>query len=115
VSREAFELVIRYLLGGEIDNAAFEDRLKKILQPQLQRTVMSLADQLIEKGIEKGIQKGIQKGQKAAILDALLIRFGDLPEAVRESVEAIQDGARLNEVYRSAIRSATLQEFVAFL
>jgi predicted transposase/invertase (TIGR01784 family) len=115
VSREAFELVIRYLLGGEIDNAAFEDRLKKILQPQLQRTVMSLADQLIEKGIEKGIQKGVEKGQKAAILEALLIRFGELPEGVRESVEAIQDGARLNEVYRSAIRSTTLSEFVALL
>ena len=73
VSREVFELVLRYLLRGDIDKVVFGDRVRKIIHPQLQSNVMSLAEQLIQEGIEKGLEQG----QKEAILDALAIRFGD--------------------------------------
>jgi hypothetical protein len=119
VSQEVFDLVLRYLLRGDIDREAFGDRMKRIIHPQLQSNVMSLAEQLIqegvEQGIEKGIEKGIERGQKADILEALSIRFGEIPGPVRAQIEGITDSRRIRDVFRAAISTSSIDEFIAEL
>jgi flagellar biosynthesis/type III secretory pathway protein FliH len=69
----------------------------------------------IQKGLEKGLQKGLEKGilQKAreAILDVLDTRFGEVPDAVRERVNALCSEPTLKELHRRAILIPSLAEF----
>ncbi|MBL9151386.1 MAG: Rpn family recombination-promoting nuclease/putative transposase [Verrucomicrobiales bacterium] len=119
LSQELFERLLRYLLDGDIDRTAFERRINQITQPQIRRAAMTLAEQYIaegiergiEKGLEKGLEEGVEKGQKAYILEALEIRFGEVPVGLREVIESLSGEARLRELHRAAIRSASLEEF----
>ena len=68
----------------------------------------------IEKGLAEGIEKGQSAGQAGLLLRQLELRFGELPEAVRDRVrgasvpeleawaEAVLDAASLDEVLASA-------------
>lgn len=111
VAREFFELLVRYLMRGGVDPETFERRVGRMVEPQLRSAVMTLAEQYIEKGIKKGLEQGREEGQKADILEALAIRFGEVPEGLREAVEGAEGSARLRELHRAAIMSASLEEF----
>jgi hypothetical protein len=76
---------------------------------------MSLAEQFRQEGIRKGRQQGLVLANQAAILEALEIRFNRVPEGLREEIELIADAANLQSLLRAAIRSATLESFVAEL
>ena len=113
--RETLELLIRYMLRAEIDKDAFDRRVSAITHRELQTTTMTLADQLrdegLQKGLQKGLQEGLQGGLQEAILEALEIRFGQIPEGLRERVAAVHDLPRLRSLHKAAIKAATLEEF----
>jgi hypothetical protein len=66
-------------------------------------------------GTAFGKLKGIEQGQKADILEALEIRFGDVPGEVRERVNGFGDASRLRQLHRAVIQAATLEEFLQSL
>ena len=68
---------------------------------------MTLADQLREEGLEKGLQE--------SILEALEIRFGQIPDGLGEIVMGIHDPSRLRTLLKAAIQAATLETFSAAL
>jgi hypothetical protein len=45
----------------------------------------------------------------------LEIRFEQVPESLSEEIELIADTAKLQELHRATIRSATLEEFAQAL
>jgi predicted transposase YdaD len=121
--RETLELLIRYMLRADIDKDAFDRKVRSITQPELQITTMTLADQLreeglqkglqkgIEKGLQKGLQKGLEKGLQEGILEALEIRFGQIPAGLSEAVTAVDDLARLRCLHKASIQAPTLEDF----
>jgi len=70
------------------------------------------AERFMEKGREEGVKKGIRQGEAQMLLRQLSLRFGDLPQSVREQVESadadtllrwserILTATTLNEVFR---------------
>ena len=76
---------------------------------------MTLADQLREEGQEKGLEKGLKKGFQESILEALEIRFGQIPDGLGEIVVGIHDPSRLRSLHKAAIKAATLEAFTAAL
>ena len=44
-------------------------------------------------------------------MEALEIRFGTVPEGLREEIELIGDPAKLTSLLRAAIRSADIESF----
>jgi predicted transposase YdaD len=72
---------------------------------------MSLAEQFRQ----EGRQEGLIFSKQQDILEALEIRFNRVPEGLREEIELIADAAKLQSLLRAAIRSATLESFVAEL
>jgi hypothetical protein len=68
---------------------------------------MTLAEQLRQEGLQKGLQKGLQEG----ILEALKIRFSQVPEGLRDAIEVIRDETRLRNLHKAAIQTASLEEF----
>ena len=65
----------------------------------------------LEKGLEKGIQKGLLQNAREAILDVLDTRFGEVPDSVREQVNALCSEPILKELLRRAARASSLAEF----
>ena len=122
----SFEMLMRYILDRDLDKPAFRRRLKTLRNPKLSKNAMSLAEQFRQEGREETrslAEQFRQEGRKAGlvfskqqdILEALEIRFERVPEGLREEIELIADTAKLQELHRAAIRSATLEEFAAEL
>jgi len=73
----------------------------------------------LKEGLEKGIQKGLVDGRqegllqnaREAILDVLDTRFGHVPDAVREQVNALCSELTLKDLLRRAARVPSLDEF----
>ena len=76
-----------------------------------------------EQGIRKGIQKGIQKGRlegrregrlenaRNAVLEALEVKFGDIPYPIKEKVRFCDDLRRLKRAHRDAILVDDIAKF----
>ena len=69
----------------------------------------------LEKGLLEGRQEGLEKGilqtGREAILDVLDTRFGEVPDAVREQVNALCSEPTLKDLLRRAARVPSLDEF----
>ena len=67
----------------------------------------------LQQGIEKGLQQGIEKGQvmagRRAVLELLEVRFGSVPEAVRERVGSETRVEVLRQWLRLAATCANLE------
>ncbi len=97
-----------------------ERQLYTELYPQEVTTMAGFAQRFTEQGREEGRQEGRQEGHneglqrgEARILTALLrLRFGDLPVAVRQSIEAA-DADTLLRWSERVLTAATLDEILA--
>jgi hypothetical protein len=69
----------------------------------------------LKEGLEKGLEKGILQTAREAILDVLDTRFGQVPNAVRERINAIGSEPTLKNLLRRAVRVSSLDEFQAAL
>ena len=101
--RATLELLLRYLLRADIDKDAFNRKVNAITQSGLKTTAMSLAEQLRQEGRQEGIQEDI--------LEALEIRFDQLPAGLREAITAIHDPAHLRRLHKASIQAVSLEDF----
>jgi predicted transposase YdaD len=92
---------------------------------------MTLAQQLRNEGRQEGRQEGRNEGRqegrqegeregsvatgRQAVLEALEIRFGPVPEGLREAMAAIDDPVRLRALLRAAIVLESVEAFAAAL
>ncbi len=115
----SFEMLMRYILDRDLDKPAFRRKLKTLQNPTLSKNAMSLAEQFRQEGRQEGHQEGHQEGlifsKQQAILEALEIRFQQVPEGLRVEIEAITDSEKLTHLHRAAITSAVLESFAAEL
>lgn len=115
VPRELFQIVLRYIVAGEIDKEVFKNKLKEISDPEIRANAMTLAQQLHQEGREEGRQEGRQEILQANILEALEIRFEEVPAGLREAIVLVTDDLKLREMHRAAIQCVSLDEFAATL
>jgi hypothetical protein len=64
-----------------------------------------------EEGLQQGRQEGFVAARRKAVLDALEIRFGPVPDGIRERIETVQDEPRLRALLKSAIQAISIEEF----
>ena len=88
-------------------------------------TVMSAAQKLFERGRElghaqghaqgrdEGLAEGQCQGVRAAIVDALEMRFGPLPYDIRSLLEAPSSLDDLRTLLSDSIRCSSLEDFKA--
>ena len=83
---------------------------------------MSLAEQLREEGRKEvrslaeqfrkeGRQAGLIASKQQDIVEALEIRFGTVPEGLREEIELIGDLSKLTSLHRAAILCVDIESF----
>jgi|GEM_PF-862228 len=72
---------------------------------------MTLAQQYRQEGLEKGLERGRQED----VIEALEIRFGDVPEDLKRAVFAVSGEAELRRFLRAAIQVDSVEKFSEFL
>ena len=95
------------------------DELKIQFRKQLQQRLpdktmphITLFEELaLKEGLEKGLEKGILQNGREVILDVLDTRFGEVPDSVREQVNALCSEPTLKDLLRRAARVPSLAEF----
>ncbi|PAZ00702.1 MAG: hypothetical protein CAK90_04275, partial [Spartobacteria bacterium AMD-G4] len=91
------------------DKPAFRRKLQTLRNSKLSKNAMSLAEQFRQ----EGRQEGLIFSKQQDILEALEIRFQQVPEGLSEEIEAIIDFKKLTHLHRAAITSADLESFAA--
>jgi len=119
VSRDAFELVLRYLLSRDIDMTTFRRKVKSIQQAEVRKTTMTLAEQIRQEGLNQGLsqgrQEGVSRGRQEDVIEVLEIRFGEIPEGLKTAISEVQDTDHLKHLHREAIRCADVESFTRAL
>ena len=113
--------ILRYIVERmNLTPPMLEASLRRTKPDRWEALMGTVAEAWLEQGraegIEKGLAEGIEKGQAGLLLQQLELRFGELPEPVRDRVrgasvseleawaEAVLDAASLDEVLASAPR-----------
>ena len=115
IPRETFELLLRYILSADIDKSAFENRIKAIADPQTRTSAMTLAQQYRQEGRTEGRQEGHQRGRQEDVLEALQLRFGHVPEGLKDAVYAVSDNEALRKLLHASIQCDSLEQFTTAL
>lgn len=118
VPQEIRDLLIRYILGSDVDFPAFERRVKLLHQADLRSTTMTLAEQILQKGRQEGRQEGLQEiliNLREWVLEVLLLRLGEVPAEIKVAIDTMEDEAHLKALHRAAIQAASMDEFARSL
>jgi len=87
-----------------IELARFEDEKKMPYVTSIERV-----------GIRKGLEQGLEQGKLAmareSVLEALKVRFDQVPDAMKKRVESISDLADCRTLLQSAITSTSMEAF----
>ena len=92
-------------------NIQFRKQLQQRLPDKTMPHITLFEELALKEGLEKGLQKGILQKAREAILDVLDTRFGEVPDAVRERVNALCSEPTLKDLLRHAARVPSLDEF----
>ena len=85
------------------------------LQQRLPDKTMPHITLFEELALKEGLEKGIVQNAREAILDVLDTRFGQVPDSLRERVNALCSEPTLKNLLRQAARASSLDEFQSAL
>jgi len=111
------------LQNSELQPAEIDEIVNLHTPEETHAHFMSTADMLMERGRQEGREEGELRGEirgeirakHEAVLDVLELRFGRVPDGLREAVEAIDSPAKLHALHRAAVTSPSLDEFAESL
>ena len=72
------------------------------------QSAMTLARKLRQEGRQEGRLQALRDN----VLEALEIRFDEVPQGLREDIQIISDDAKLHALHRTAIQCPGLEVFV---
>ena len=107
LSEAVVEMLLTFMMNAEIDTEAIERNVRSIQSPQLKQSAMTLAQKLHHQGRQAALRENV--------LEALEIRFGEVPQGLREEILAMNEETKLHHLLRVAIQCAGIEEFAAEL
>ena len=110
-----FEMLMRFMMNAEVDTEGLRGKVNSIQSNELKTTAMSLAQKLRQEGHQEGRQEGRQEALRDNIIEALGVRFGNVPPGLREEIQLLAEEAKLHQLLRTAIQCPTLEAFAAAL
>ena len=90
-----------------VDNDALYHKINSIGSEPHRTAAMTLAEKLR--------QEGNLAASRQSVLDALDLRFGRIPDGLRDSIEAVADSEKLRVLLRAAIVSDSIESFAGSL
>jgi hypothetical protein len=105
---DTFHLAVSYMYSRDsVDNDALFHKIKSIGSEPHRAAAMTLAQKLH--------QDGRMEERRQSVLEALDLRFGPIPDGLRDSLNAIADPEKLRALRRAAIVSDSLESFAGSL
>ena len=115
ISKGALERLMRYIFSGEVNKAAFMERITQLQTAPLQSKTMTLADQFREEGKQEGLSQGLNLGRliamRSSIIRMLALKHGSVPQGIRETLELVDDELKLDTLLEHAFCSPSLEDF----
>ena len=119
LSEGALERVIRNLYDGNVSREEFAEKIRRLHAEPLESTIMTPADQFRAEGLKTGRTEGRAEGplqaMRSAVLRALELRHGPLPEGLAEAVASITDTPTLQRLLDRAVLASSIGEFAEAL
>jgi hypothetical protein len=108
---------LAYIMGtySRVDRALLLGEVRKAM-PEYEPELISIAarewkeegrEEGREEGLEEGLEKGLEKGRRDSLLRLMELRFGNLPQGVRERVAAGR-AAEIEVWFERAVRAESL-------
>ena len=94
---------------------ALKIQFRTQLQQRLPDKTMPHITLFEELALKEGLEKGILQNAREAILDVLDTRFGQVPDSIRDRINALGSEPTLKTLLRRAARASSLEEFQAAL
>jgi hypothetical protein len=115
----SFEMLCATSLTETLTSPPFRGEHKHCAIPNSVKTPshspINSAKKAVRGGRQEGRQEGLIFSKQQDVLGASEIHFEQVPEGLSEEIELIADTAKLQELHRATIRSATLEEFAQAL
>ena len=99
-----------YLRLTALEQQDFQQALQTIIPPE-QEDVMEIVTSWMEQGIEQGIEQGALQKARDSLLLVLKVRFGAVPMALEESINALADKSMLTSLLEQAVLADSLITF----
>lgn len=116
VAAHLWNYVLRH---SELNSQEIYTIIEQSVPQPIQPDFMSTAELLKQEGLEQGLERGREEGrfseQRAAIFEALEVRFGSVPTGLVEAITALHDHDKLRALHRTAIRCADIDSFASEL
>lgn len=112
---ELFRLIDWLIQLPEDLAVEFRRELVEYEQQQRMPYITSIEELGRREGWQEGRQEGLIAAQQKAVLDVVEVRFGKVPEGLREAVESIQDEVRLSALLKAAIRADSVEELTRWV
>jgi len=117
--REAYRLLAWMMRLPKRQTLQFRDNLVKYQEEKRMPFITDTEEFAVKVGRQEGIKQGMNQGiayaQQQAILDALELRLGEVPEGLKETIERISGSDKLRELLRIAIRIESFEAFARAL
>jgi hypothetical protein len=93
------------------DLESFEEELKMPYVTSVERLAKQEGiEQGIEQGIERGIERGSLQSSRELLLQTIQVRFGQIPEELRVSINACTSTENLSNFHRQALLAKSIDE-----
>jgi hypothetical protein len=111
VSADALTSFLLYTLDAVQDYESVLKRAKHSKSKPMNTESMSALQKLIHEGFAKGLLAGRRAAYREAVLDVLSVRFGEVPQAMKEHFESGCYDDELDRIRGLAKSAKSLQEF----
>lgn len=108
---ELFRLVDWMMTLPEELQISFEEQLERYQEG----SKMPILSQIETRAMQRGTQQEALRSARESLLEVLEVRFQEVPEAIAETVNSIDDVAFLKQLHRQAIVIGSLEEFEQLL
>jgi hypothetical protein len=108
---ELFRLVDWMMTLPEEFQISFEEQLECYQE----ENKMPILSQIETRAMQRGTQQEALRSARESLLEVLEVRFQEVPEAIAETVNSIDDVAFLKQLHRQAIVIGSLEEFEQLL
>jgi predicted transposase YdaD len=107
------ERFFHYVLNANVDTGVFREKVIEQQSKSLTELAMTLADRFRQEGHQEGLHEGEIRARHQTLLEILEVRFGVVPEGLRETLSTIRDLERLKSLHKAAVTCADLEAFVS--
>ncbi len=89
----------------------FEETLVAYEEVNEMPYITSIEEIGIEKGLKQGVEQGALQTLRKSVLQVLRLRFGEVPPSLVETINQIDDPARLEKLHERAVLANALADF----